>query len=96
MKNTTILLSENEIPTHFLNINYFLKKYLGKLPDPPLHPVTKKPVCPADLAPLFPMELIKQEVIRRGLSSNFFPVKSTRHWLVNRVRNLNISLKRLQ
>jgi tryptophan synthase beta chain len=29
---------------------------------PPLHPVTKKPVGPEDLAPLFPMELIKQEV----------------------------------
>ena len=29
---------------------------------PPLHPQTKKPVGPQDLAPLFPMELIKQEV----------------------------------
>ncbi|MEY4660740.1 MAG: hypothetical protein RLZZ42_692, partial [Bacteroidota bacterium] len=29
---------------------------------PPLHPGTKKPVGPEDLAPLFPMELIKQEV----------------------------------
>ena len=56
------MLKEKEIPTHFLNINYYLKKYLGKLPDPPLHPVTQKPVGPDDLAPLFPMELIKQEV----------------------------------
>jgi tryptophan synthase beta chain len=47
---------------HFLNINYYLKKYLGELPEPPLHPATKKPVGPRDLAPLFPMELIKQEV----------------------------------
>lgn len=62
MKKTKILLNENEIPTHFLNINYYLKKYLGKLPDPPLHPATKKPVGPQDLAPIFPMELIKQEV----------------------------------
>lgn len=31
-------------------------------PMPPLHPGTKQPVGPQDLAPLFPMELIKQEV----------------------------------
>jgi tryptophan synthase beta chain len=47
---------------YFLNINYYLKKHLGELPEPPLHPATKKPVGPRDLAPLFPMELIKQEV----------------------------------
>jgi len=29
---------------------------------PPLHPGTKQPIGPEDLAPLFPMELIKQEV----------------------------------
>src|SRR3972149_8671902 len=46
----------------FLNINYYLKKYLGELPEPPLNPATKQPVGPADLAPLFPLELIKQEV----------------------------------
>lgn len=62
MKNTKIILSEKEIPTHFLNINYYIKKYLGKLPDPPLHPVTKKPVQAEDLMPIFPLELIKQEV----------------------------------
>ncbi|MFH1280571.1 MAG: TrpB-like pyridoxal-phosphate dependent enzyme, partial [Candidatus Beckwithbacteria bacterium] len=52
----------NYLPTHFLNINYYLDKYLGELPAPPLHPVTKKTIGPEDLAPLFPMELIKQEV----------------------------------
>src|SRR5581483_5212749 len=31
---------------------------------PPLHPGTGRPIGPADLAPLFPMELIKQEVSR--------------------------------
>lgn len=31
-------------------------------PMPPLHPGTKQPMGPEDLAPLFPMELIKQEV----------------------------------
>jgi len=30
--------------------------------EPPLHPGTKQPIGPEDLAPLFPMELIKQEV----------------------------------
>jgi len=59
---TKILLREDEIPQRFLNINYYFQKYLGELPEPPLHPVTKKPVGPEDLAPLFPMELIKQEV----------------------------------
>ena len=62
MKNTQITLSESEIPEYYLNISYYLKKYLGKLPDPPLNPVTKQPAGPADLAAIFPMELIKQEV----------------------------------
>ncbi|MBL7159620.1 TrpB-like pyridoxal phosphate-dependent enzyme [Candidatus Microgenomates bacterium] len=62
MLKTKILLDEKEMPTHFLNISHYLKKYLGELPAPPLHPKTKKPIGPADLAPLFPMELIKQEV----------------------------------
>ncbi|MCJ7712167.1 MAG: TrpB-like pyridoxal phosphate-dependent enzyme, partial [Chloroflexi bacterium] len=31
-------------------------------PPPPLHPGTKQPIGPADLAPLFPMALILQEV----------------------------------
>ena len=46
----------------FLNINYYLKKYLGELPEPPLNPATKQPIGPQDLAAIFPMELIKQEV----------------------------------
>jgi tryptophan synthase beta chain len=29
---------------------------------PPLHPGTKEPIGPGDLAPLFPMALIEQEV----------------------------------
>ena len=31
-------------------------------PPPPLHPGTRQPVGPDDLAPLFPMALIRQEV----------------------------------
>ncbi len=62
MKNTKIILSDSEIPKYYLNIAYYLKKYLGKLPDPPLNPATKQPAGPSDLAAIFPMELIKQEV----------------------------------
>lgn len=62
MKNKKISLSNSEIPEYYLNISYYLKKYLGKLPDPPLNPVTKRPAGPSDLAAIFPMELIKQEV----------------------------------
>ena len=51
-----------EVPTHFININYYLKKHLGKLPDPPLHPGTKQPVKPEDLMGIFPRELIRQEM----------------------------------
>lgn len=62
MKNTQITLQESEIPEHYLNINFYLNKYLGKLPPPPLNPATRQPVGPGDLATIFPMELIKQEV----------------------------------
>jgi tryptophan synthase beta chain len=53
-----IYLDQKEIPTHYYNIIPDLPKPLA----PPLHPGTKKPIGPDDLAPLFPMELIKQEV----------------------------------
>ena len=52
------LLDESRIPKHWYNI-------MADLPSPPppvLHPGTKQPVGPDDLAPLFPMELIMQEV----------------------------------
>jgi tryptophan synthase beta chain len=52
------LLSEDKIPTHWYNIQADLPKPLL----PPLHPGTMQPLGPADLASLFPMELIKQEV----------------------------------
>jgi len=57
-KTTKILLSENEIPRKWYNIT----ADMPNKPLPPLHPGTKQPVGPQDLAPLFPMELIKQEV----------------------------------
>lgn len=55
---TKILLSERELPTRWYNI----QADMPNLPQPPLHPATKKPVGPQDLSAIFPMELIKQEV----------------------------------
>ncbi|MFZ4558677.1 MAG: TrpB-like pyridoxal-phosphate dependent enzyme, partial [Saprospiraceae bacterium] len=58
MKTRKILLTEQEVPDHWYNI-------IADMPNkplPPLHPGTKEPIGPEALAPLFPMELIKQEV----------------------------------
>jgi len=52
------MLEESEIPTHYLNLTPDLPTPI----DPPLHPVTNQPIGPQDLAPLFPMALIMQEV----------------------------------
>jgi tryptophan synthase beta chain len=52
------LLPESEIPTHWVNL---LVDLPGD-PIPPLHPGTLAPAGPDDLAPLFPMALILQEV----------------------------------
>src|SRR5262250_2995073 len=55
---TKYLLSEKDLPTKWYNIQADFKS-----PAPPvLHPGTGQPIGPQDLAPLFPMELIKQEV----------------------------------
>ena len=53
-----IVLSENEMPQQWYNIQADMPNKML----PPLHPGTKQPIGPDDLAPLFPMELIKQEV----------------------------------
>jgi tryptophan synthase beta chain len=52
------LLPEDAIPSRWYN----LAADLPSLPPPPLHPATGEPVGPDDLAPLFPMALILQEV----------------------------------
>ena len=52
------VLSEQQIPTHWYN----LAADLPQPPAPPLHPGTMQPIGPAELAPLFPMALILQEV----------------------------------
>ncbi len=58
MLQKKILLNESEMPTHWYNI----VADMPNKPLPPLHPGTKKPVGPEDLAPIFPMDLILQEV----------------------------------
>ncbi|HEY3341019.1 MAG TPA: TrpB-like pyridoxal phosphate-dependent enzyme [Anaerolineae bacterium] len=55
---TKILLSESDMPKDWYNIQADLPFEMPAV----LHPGTRQPVGPADLAPLFPMELIKQEV----------------------------------
>ncbi|MFC1716267.1 TrpB-like pyridoxal phosphate-dependent enzyme [Candidatus Poribacteria bacterium] len=57
-KRVKFILDEKEIPDQWYNIQADLPEPL----PPPLHPGTGQPVGPEDLAPLFPMELIKQEV----------------------------------
>ena len=52
------VLDEDRIPRHWYNL-------IADLPEPPppvLHPGTGQPIGPDDLAPLFPMALILQEV----------------------------------
>jgi tryptophan synthase beta chain len=51
-------LPQSEIPRAWYNVQADLPRPL----PPVLHPGTKQPVGPADLAPLFPMALIMQEV----------------------------------
>ncbi len=58
MDQVKILLNESDMPRQWYNV-------LPDLPTPlhpPLHPGTGKPVGPEDLAPIFPMPLIEQEV----------------------------------
>lgn len=58
MPQKKFLLDESKMPKKWYNIQ-------ADLPVPlslPLHPGTKQPIGPADLEPLFPMELILQEV----------------------------------
>jgi len=57
-EQTKFLLDESRIPKRWYNIQADLPKPLA----PVLHPGTMKPIGPDDLAPLFPMALIMQEV----------------------------------
>ena len=58
MDKERVDLPHNEIPASWYNV-------LADLPQPlppPLHPGTGQPLGPADLAPIFPMALIEQEM----------------------------------
>jgi tryptophan synthase beta chain len=55
---TKFSLRDNQIPTAWFNV----VPSMPNPPSPPLHPGTKQPIGPEDLAPLFPMALIEQEV----------------------------------
>jgi tryptophan synthase beta chain len=57
MKETKILLTEREIPTHWYNIQADMPNPL----KPPLSPATGKPATPDELGAIFPEEIIKQE-----------------------------------
>ncbi len=59
-RRTKFLLDEDRIPRAWYNIAADLRNP----PSPPLNPGTRQPIGPADLAPLFPMALILQEVSR--------------------------------
>jgi tryptophan synthase beta chain len=56
--STKFLLDESQMPRHWYNIAADLPKAL----PPMLNPGTSKPVVADDLAPLFPAELIRQEL----------------------------------
>src|SRR4051794_38007113 len=55
---TKFVLTEDRIPTHWINL---LPDLPGE-PLPPLNPGTMQPAGPDDLTPIFPMEIIGQEV----------------------------------
>src|SRR5215813_5422365 len=56
------LLADDAIPTAWFNVLPVMPEPL----QPPLHPATREPVGPDDLAPLFPIGLILQEVSTDG------------------------------
>jgi tryptophan synthase beta chain len=57
-ERTQFLLTEDRIPTHWVNI----APDLPGEPLPPLHPGTHEPAGPDDLTAIFPISLIEQEM----------------------------------
>ncbi|HTJ74555.1 MAG TPA: TrpB-like pyridoxal-phosphate dependent enzyme, partial [Acidimicrobiales bacterium] len=55
---SAVQIPEAQIPEAWFNVAPHLPSPL----QPPLHPGTRQPIGPDDLAPLFPMALIGQEV----------------------------------
>jgi len=58
MNETKVVLSERDLPKKWYNI----LPDMPSAPPPPIHPGTKKPLGPEDLSPIFPMNLIEQEM----------------------------------
>ncbi len=58
MPQTKFVLDEKDLPSRWYNIQADLPAPL----PPIIHPGTLAPIGPPDLAPLFPMEIIRQEV----------------------------------
>ena len=86
-------LDESRIPKHWYNLAADLPKPL----PPVLHPGTLQPLGPADLAPLFPMSLIMQEVSTEREIEIPEPVRDVyRQWRVTplyRARRLEKALQ---
>jgi tryptophan synthase beta chain len=55
---TKFVLTEKDLPPYWMNVLPLVKEPM----DPPLHPATRQPIGPDDLAPIFPMALIEQEM----------------------------------
>ena len=71
------VLTEDRIPKFWYNI----AADLPSAPPPVLHPGTLKPIGPDDLAPLFPMSLIQQEVSTERMIEIPEPVREVyRQW----------------
>ncbi len=92
MDQVKYLLDESDIPQAWYNIAADLPVPL----PPPLHPGTQQPLGPADLAPLFPMSLIEQEVSTERYIEIPRPVRDVyRQWRVTplyRARRLEQAL----
>lgn len=58
MERRQFLLAQSDIPTEWYNI----AADLGEPPPPPLHPATQQPCTLDDLAPIFPMGVLEQEM----------------------------------
>ncbi len=61
MKQTKILLNESEMPREWYNVQADMKIPLA----PPLHPATLQPMKPEEMAALFPMALLEQEMTNK-------------------------------
>jgi len=58
MEQRQYLLDQKDIPSEWYNV----VADLGTPPPPPLHPATQQPCGPEDLAPIFPMAILEQEM----------------------------------